>query len=218
MLIMQCHRTSRIIYLYPPESAVSSVNASPKPIDHSTPKRQNSEKSNGKHNSAFVTDEEILPNVTITPVSPEATPPPSSPSSCPITLKYCEIPSAKGMLSFGFNIVAEKPKPGNYFENVESSSPAHDSGLKDGDYLVAVNGSLAYKDSHQEAVEKIKQDPSIVKLIVTDKYGFEQIYCKSEREVQDVIDSKFQAKGKISGEFLKLILFTLYVHIYIKKY
>lgn len=189
---------------------MSSVNASPKPVDHSTPKRQNSERSNGKHNSAFETDEEIHPSVTVTPAAPESTASPPSPSSSPITLKYCEIPSAKGMLSFGFNIVAEKPKPGNYFENVESPSPAHDSGLKDGDYLVAVNGSLAYKDSHQEAVEKIKKDPAIVTLIVTDKHGFEKIHRKSEREVQELIDLTFQVKERNSGEFLELLFEKLF--------
>jgi len=69
---------------------------------------------------------------------------------------------------YGFNLHAEKGKPGQYIGVVDSGSPAEATGLHEGDRIVGVNGEDVIGRSHQDVVASIKSDPHRVALLVID--------------------------------------------------
>lgn len=68
----------------------------------------------------------------------------------------------------GFNLHAEKGKPGQYVGKVDSNSPAEESGLREGDRILEVNGVDIGSETHKQVVERIKAIPSETTLLVLD--------------------------------------------------
>ncbi len=52
---------------------------------------------------------------------------------------------------YGFNLHAEKNKPGQFIGKVDPNSPAEDAGLQDGDRIVEVNGVNISQENHKQA-------------------------------------------------------------------
>lgn len=95
------------------------------------------------------------------------------PSETP-TPRLCHIIQWKHFDGYGFNLHAEKGKPGQYIGKVDEGSPAEAAGLKQGDKIIEVNGVDISSENHKQVVQRIKAVPKETKLLVvdaeTDKY------------------------------------------------
>lgn len=76
-----------------------------------------------------------------------------------------KIPSFEG---YGFNLHAEKAKPGQFIGKVDADSPAELAGMLEGDRIVEVNGVNIANENHRQVVERIKSVPDETRLLVVD--------------------------------------------------
>lgn len=70
------------------------------------------------------------------------------------------------MRFIGFNLHAEKGKPGQYIGKVDADSPAEHAGLRQGDRILEVNGTDIGAETHKQVVERIKAIPNETTLLV----------------------------------------------------
>lgn len=70
---------------------------------------------------------------------------------------------------YGFNLHAEKDKPGQYIGLVDDNSPASTGGLKANDRIIEVNGVNIEQEAHTEVIARVKAVPGETKLLVVDK-------------------------------------------------
>uniref|UniRef100_A0A336MMF2 CSON003303 protein n=1 Tax=Culicoides sonorensis TaxID=179676 RepID=A0A336MMF2_CULSO len=73
---------------------------------------------------------------------------------------------------YGFNLHAEKGKPGQYVGKVDANSPAELAGLREGDRIIEVNGIDIGSETHKQVVERIKAVPNETTLLVIDPHSF----------------------------------------------
>jgi len=69
---------------------------------------------------------------------------------------------------FGFNLHAEKSRPGQFVGAVDIGSPAEAAGLKEGDRVVEVNGVNVGHENHRQVVQRIRANPGETRLLVLD--------------------------------------------------
>ena len=97
----------------------------------------------------------------------------SSPSPPTITHPYnarlCHVRTWPNWPGFGFNMHSQKGKPGQFIGSVDAGSPADLAGLKEGDRILAVNGTSVKGFEHPQVVGLIKTDPTSNKLLLVDK-------------------------------------------------
>nr|CAI5854564.1 unnamed protein product [Callosobruchus analis] len=82
--------------------------------------------------------------------------------------RLCHIQKWDHFDGYGFNLHAEKGKPGQYIGKVDEGSPAQAAGLKQGDRILEVNGESIANKTHKQVVELIKAQTGYTKLLVTD--------------------------------------------------
>lgn len=82
--------------------------------------------------------------------------------------RFCHIVKWEHFDGYGFNLHAEKGKPGQYIGKVDEGSPAEAAGLRQGDRILEVNGESIANKTHKQVVELIKTHPNETKLLVTD--------------------------------------------------
>ncbi|XP_047107274.1 Na(+)/H(+) exchange regulatory cofactor NHE-RF1 [Schistocerca piceifrons] len=82
--------------------------------------------------------------------------------------RLCHIIQWKHFDGYGFNLHAEKGKPGQYIGKVDEGSPAEAAGLKEGDRIIEVNGVNIANENHKQVVQRIKAIPNETKLLVVD--------------------------------------------------
>ena len=70
--------------------------------------------------------------------------------------RLCHIAKRDDFNGYGFNLHAQKAKPGQYIGIVDAGSPAEVAGLKEGDRIVEVNGTNIAQENHKQVVEMIK--------------------------------------------------------------
>lgn len=99
--------------------------------------------------------------------------------------RNCHLKIWPNFQGYGFNLHAEKGKPGQFIGKVDDNSPSELAGLKDGDRIIEVNGENIAKDNHAEVVRKIKSNPNQTTLLVLDPEA-ERYY--KERDI--VVSSK----------------------------
>ena len=107
---------------------------------------------------------------------------------------------------YGFNLHAEKNKPGQFVGKIDADSPAEAAGLREGDRIVEVNGVNVNMENHKQVVQRIKAVPGETRLLVVDKQCDEwhkdqqvvvrqglpyTIFLSSETD-QEVIDTRLQ--------------------------
>uniref|UniRef100_A0A023F7J4 Putative na+/h+ exchange regulatory cofactor nhe-rf1-like protein n=1 Tax=Triatoma infestans TaxID=30076 RepID=A0A023F7J4_TRIIF len=96
----------------------------------------------------------------------------------PHSLRLCHIYKWDHFEGYGFNLHAEKGKPGQYIGKVDEGSPAEAAGLKEGDRIIEVNGINIAQDNHKQVVQRIKALKSETKLLVVDAES--ELYFKSQ--------------------------------------
>ena len=83
--------------------------------------------------------------------------------------RECHVKKWPHFDGYGFNLHAEKNKPGQFIGKIDSGSPAEKGGLKEGDRIVEVNGVNVNQENHKQVVQRIKAVPHETKLLVVDK-------------------------------------------------
>ncbi|XP_077549674.1 uncharacterized protein LOC144162847 [Haemaphysalis longicornis] len=84
-------------------------------------------------------------------------------------LRLCQLCKWPNFDGYGFNLHADKKRQGHFIGQVDAGSPAELGGLRKNDRLVEVNGLSVEGESHREIIDRIKQDPSRVELLVVDR-------------------------------------------------
>lgn len=87
------------------------------------------------------------------------------------SLRLCEIHKWDSFDGYGFNLHAEKGKPGQYIGKVDDGSPAEAAGLKEGDRIIEVNSVNIANENHKQVVQRIKALPDTTTLLVVDPEG-----------------------------------------------
>ena len=90
-----------------------------------------------------------------------ATPPPPP--------RLCHLVKWPTFEGFGFNLYAEKKKPGQYIGEIDSDSPAEAAGLREGDRIIEVNGVNVNLENHRQVVQRIKAVEGETRLLVVDQ-------------------------------------------------
>ncbi len=82
--------------------------------------------------------------------------------------RLCHVTKRPDFDGYGFNLHAEKGRPGQYIGKVDEGSPAESAGLRQGDRIVEVNAVNIGTESHKQVVERIKSVPNETRLLVID--------------------------------------------------
>lgn len=82
--------------------------------------------------------------------------------------RLCHVVKRPDFDGYGFNLHAEKGRPGQYIGKVDDGSPAEAAGLRQGDRIIEVNGTNITTETHKKVVELIKGVPNETKLLVID--------------------------------------------------
>lgn len=82
--------------------------------------------------------------------------------------RLCHVVKREDFDGYGFNLHAEKGRPGQYIGKVDDGSPAEAAGLRQGDRIIEVNGTNITNETHKKVVELIKGVPNETKLLVID--------------------------------------------------
>jgi len=99
--------------------------------------------------------------------------------------RLCYVRKWPDFQGYGFNLHAEKGKPGQFLGSVDEKSPADYAGLRKGDRIIEVNGANVTDETHTEVVQRIKTNPQEVRLLVVDSpteayYRERQITIRSD--------------------------------------
>lgn len=82
--------------------------------------------------------------------------------------RLCYVKKRADFDGYGFNLHAEKGRPGQYIGKVDESSPAESAGLRQGDRIIEVNNHNIGTETHKQVVERIKSVPNETRLLVID--------------------------------------------------
>lgn len=80
--------------------------------------------------------------------------------------RLCHVRKSPTFDGYGFNLHAEKGKPGQYIGKVDEGSPAEAAGLRRGDRILEVNGHSIAGETHKQVVARIKERPEDAELLV----------------------------------------------------
>lgn len=80
--------------------------------------------------------------------------------------RLCHVRKVADFDGYGFNLHAEKGKPGQYIGKVDEGSPAEVAGLHRGDRILEVNGHSIAGETHKQVVARIKERPDDAELLV----------------------------------------------------
>ncbi|KAJ8705413.1 hypothetical protein PYW07_011240 [Mythimna separata] len=80
--------------------------------------------------------------------------------------RLCHVRKTPDFDGYGFNLHAEKGKPGQYIGKVDDGSPAEAAGLRRGDRILEVNGHSIAGESHKQVVARIKERADDAELLV----------------------------------------------------
>merc|ERR1711981_970700 len=83
--------------------------------------------------------------------------------------RLCHIVKRPDFAGYGFNLHAEKARPGQFIGKVDPDSPAEAAGLCEGDRIIEVNGTNITQENHKQVVQRIKAVSDETRLLVVDK-------------------------------------------------
>lgn len=91
--------------------------------------------------------------------------------------RLCHISKRANFDGYGFNLHAEKGRPGQYIGKVDENSPSEAAGLRQGDRIIEVNGVNIGSETHKQVVERIKAIANHTNLLVIDpKANLENVH------------------------------------------
>ena len=90
------------------------------------------------------------------------------PSDAP-QARHCHIAKRPDFQGYGFNLHAEKARPGQFIGKVDPESPAEVAGLFEGDRIIEVNGVNISQENHKQVVQRIKAISNETRLLVVEK-------------------------------------------------
>lgn len=93
---------------------------------------------------------------------------PNSTADLKYEARLCHVVKRADFDGYGFNLHAEKGRPGQYIGKVDDGSPAESAGLRQGDRIIEVNGTNITSETHKKVVELIKAVPNETRLLVID--------------------------------------------------
>merc|ERR1711953_1398308 len=113
--------------------------------------------------------------------------------------RLCHVIKRPDFSGYGFNLHAERSRPGQFIGKVDPGSPAEMSGLREGDRIVEVNGVNITQENHKQVVQRIKAIPNETKLLVIDKVG-EDMYKKAGVVIRSsMVNTVTQCSEDING-------------------
>lgn len=115
--------------------------------------------------------------------------------------RLCHVIKSDNFDGYGFNLHAEKGKPGQYIGKVDEGSPAESAGLRQGDRIIEVNGVSIANETHKQVVQRIKALPNETKLLVIDPE--DETNNDNDNNVQPaniVIDNNSNASSKAASD------------------
>merc|ERR1712156_122563 len=83
--------------------------------------------------------------------------------------RLCHLVKWEDFEGYGFNLYAEKNKPGQYIGEIDPDSPAEAAGLQEGDRIIEVNGVNVNMENHRQVVQRIKAVVGETRLLVVDQ-------------------------------------------------
>ncbi len=112
--------------------------------------------------------------------------------------RYCHIRKRDDFNGYGFNLHAEKDKPGQYIGKIDEDSPALAAELREGDRIIEVNGVNIESNAHQRVIELIKGGGEETRLLVMDKATDEYYKSQGTTVSSDLPEVKrcYSYKGK----------------------
>jgi len=113
--------------------------------------------------------------------------------------RLCHLVKRADFAGYGFNLHAEKARPGQYIGTVDPDSPADLAGLKEGDRIVEVNGVNINQENHKQVVERIKSVGEETKLLVVDKET-EEVYKRFSVVVKGSLPTVLTVESAPSNE------------------
>lgn len=75
-----------------------------------------------------------------------------SENKIPPNARLCHVIKSDYFDGYGFNLHAEKGKPGQYIGKVDEGSPAELAGLRQGDRILEVNGVSIKNETHKQVI------------------------------------------------------------------
>eukprot|EP00096_Caligus_rogercresseyi_P000195 TRINITY_DN1052_c0_g1_i6.p1 TRINITY_DN1052_c0_g1~~TRINITY_DN1052_c0_g1_i6.p1 ORF type:complete len:357 (+),score=120.10 TRINITY_DN1052_c0_g1_i6:131-1201(+) len=96
--------------------------------------------------------------------------------------RLCKLAMWPDFDGYGFNLHAEKSRPGQYVGKVDEGSPAEAAGLREGDKIIQVNGTNISSENHKQVVSRIKSIPNETELLVVD-VETERVYREAGTEI-----------------------------------
>ncbi|XP_044256456.1 Na(+)/H(+) exchange regulatory cofactor NHE-RF2 [Tribolium madens] len=112
--------------------------------------------------------------------------------------RLCHIKKWDHFDGYGFNLHAEKGKPGQYIGKVDDNSPAEAAGLRQGDRILEVNGEPIANKTHKQVVELIKTLASETKLLVVDPHDDGIIPTEPDKEKHNDVNKKEHENGTLN--------------------
>ncbi|KAI6223042.1 Na(+)/H(+) exchange regulatory cofactor NHE-RF1 [Aphelenchoides fujianensis] len=94
----------------------------------------------------------------------------NQPSAVPEPPRVCVIRKTHAGQEYGFNLHSERTHQ-QYVGAVDANSPADRGGLRQGDRIIGVNGTIIVGETHKEVVQKIKQNPMQCEMLVISEEG-----------------------------------------------
>jgi len=82
--------------------------------------------------------------------------------------RLCRLRIWPDFVGYGFNLHADRSKTGQFIGKVDAQSPAQESGLREGDRIMEVNGVSVVEKSHPEVVTLVKSRQGEVDMLVVD--------------------------------------------------
>lgn len=110
--------------------------------------------------------------------------------------RRCHVIKVPDFDGYGFNLHAEKGKPGQYIGKVDDGSPAQIAGLRQGDRIIEVNAVNIGRETHKEVVQRIKAIANEVQLLVVDA----SVTVSKENRIVDLPVPDAKSGSDVVGE------------------
>ena len=123
--------------------------------------------------------------------------------------RLCHVTKWPDFQGYGFNLHAERDKPGQFIGNIDADSPAEEAGLKKGDRIIEINGSNIENETHQQVIQRVKAIPNETTMLLLDDDA-----DKYYKEKGIMVDSSMPHVVKMANKPRGKAKYILYYLIY----